>query len=137
MQMPMSHVLDACAVIAFLRDEEGAETVEAMLENNECFIHSINLYEVYKDVLLNGRATEDARAIIDDLSPVLGRLAHCSDDEMRRAAEIKVRYRGQRLAIPDAIGVAAAEHRRWIFVTSDHAELDRLESDGFPVAFFR
>jgi PIN domain nuclease of toxin-antitoxin system len=41
-------ILDACAVIAFLRDEPGGELVENYLINETytCFIHAINLCEV-------------------------------------------------------------------------------------------
>jgi PIN domain nuclease of toxin-antitoxin system len=41
----MNIILDACAVIAFFRDETGAENVENLLFNsdNYCLIHTINL----------------------------------------------------------------------------------------------
>ncbi len=48
-------ILDACAVIAYLRDEEGADTVESALISEECCIHAINMCEVYKDCLSRGR----------------------------------------------------------------------------------
>lgn len=43
-----SIVLDACAIIAYLRDEPGASEVADVLLNPEyqCFAHSINLCEV-------------------------------------------------------------------------------------------
>ena len=44
-------ILDACAVIAFFRDEVGADIVEDYLcdRNACCIIHSLNLCEVYYD----------------------------------------------------------------------------------------
>lgn len=47
----MNIILDACAVIAFLRDEAGADVVRETLlnEDNTCMIHLINLCEVYYD----------------------------------------------------------------------------------------
>lgn len=48
----MAIVLDACAIIAFLRDEEGADVVESALLGSECVIHAVNLCEVYKDCLV-------------------------------------------------------------------------------------
>jgi PIN domain nuclease of toxin-antitoxin system len=45
----MATVLDACAAIAFLRDEPGAEVVEAAISGEESVssIHAVNLAEVY------------------------------------------------------------------------------------------
>ena len=46
----MTLVLDACAIIAYLRDEEGADAVEAIfMDDNDCVVHAINLCEVYDD----------------------------------------------------------------------------------------
>jgi uncharacterized protein with PIN domain len=40
----MNRILDACAMIAFLRDEPGAEVVEAILTHptDRCFAHAVN-----------------------------------------------------------------------------------------------
>lgn len=45
----MIYVLDACAMIAFLKGEPGADVVEnALLDaNSQCMAHAINLFEVY------------------------------------------------------------------------------------------
>ena len=44
----MIYVLDACAMIAFLKGEAGADVVEnALLDaNSQCMAHAINLCEV-------------------------------------------------------------------------------------------
>src|SRR5688500_8661345 len=45
----MIYVLDASAMIAYLRGEQGAEVVREALADlaNQCFAHAINLCEVY------------------------------------------------------------------------------------------
>ena len=44
------HVLDACALIAYFNDEDGAAVVEDLLSrNSEVFMSAINLYEVCYD----------------------------------------------------------------------------------------
>jgi PIN domain nuclease of toxin-antitoxin system len=45
------YVLDACAIIAFLKGEAGADVVEnALLDRgSQCMAHAINLCEVYYD----------------------------------------------------------------------------------------
>lgn len=42
-------VFDACALIALLDDEPGAEVVETLLaeENRRCLVHILNVCEVY------------------------------------------------------------------------------------------
>jgi len=64
----MNVVLDASAMIAFLRDEAGAELVMSQIRRPECdvFAHALNLCEVYYDF---SRASNEATAsdAIDDL----------------------------------------------------------------------
>jgi len=57
-------VLDACAFIALLEDEPGAERVEALLQEpaNRCLIHAISACEVYYDLQRRGN-TADADSI--------------------------------------------------------------------------
>jgi|GEM_PF-3191521 len=45
----MHYVLDACALLAFLRGEEGADKIETLFldNNNRCSAHAVNLCEVY------------------------------------------------------------------------------------------
>jgi len=58
----MNVVLDASAMIAFLRDEAGAEIVMDQLQRPGCtvFAHALNLCEVYYDF---SRASGEATAI--------------------------------------------------------------------------
>lgn len=47
----MIFVLDACAMIAFLRDEPGSDVVaEALLDpGSKCYAHALNRCEVFYD----------------------------------------------------------------------------------------
>jgi uncharacterized protein with PIN domain len=58
------YVLDASAIIAYLRGEPGADAVSAILVDptHECIVHALNLCEVYYDFYrANGdRAAEGA-----------------------------------------------------------------------------
>jgi PIN domain nuclease of toxin-antitoxin system len=47
----MRYVLDACALLALIKKEDGALSVRQALEseNNVCLVHSVNLCEVYSD----------------------------------------------------------------------------------------
>jgi len=46
-------VLQACALIAYFRHEQGGDKLRELLktQNNRFFMHSINLGEVYYDTL--------------------------------------------------------------------------------------
>lgn len=47
----MSAVLDASALISFLRDEPGAEAVQNLLSLAQtCYVYALNLCEVYYDL---------------------------------------------------------------------------------------
>ncbi len=61
-------ILDACAVIAFFREEEGASVVEGYLTGNQynCMIHSVNLCEVYYD-FYRGDGEATAIAVLNHL----------------------------------------------------------------------
>jgi PIN domain nuclease of toxin-antitoxin system len=60
------YVLDACAMIAFLKGEEGADVVENALldQDSQCMAHAVNLCEVFYDFHRAGgeRAADDAIA---------------------------------------------------------------------------
>ena len=54
-------VLDACALIAFFNDEQGADRVDQLITQAEAgeaqlYVASVNLYEVYYDALRRGAA---------------------------------------------------------------------------------
>ena len=50
----MIYVLDACAMIAWLRNEPGADIVDQAIRdlNSQCLAHAINLCEVFYEALL-------------------------------------------------------------------------------------
>lgn len=66
------YVLDACALIAFFSDEEGADVVEDLLvkaEKNDIslFAHVINVLEIYYGVLRDDSA-DVARETMDRIN---------------------------------------------------------------------
>ncbi|MEQ8224401.1 MAG: PIN domain-containing protein, partial [Candidatus Eremiobacterota bacterium] len=55
----MIYVLDSCSLIAFLWDEPGSDLVEPLLMSSDtCFVHIINLCEVYYDLLRRTEAVK-------------------------------------------------------------------------------
>lgn len=122
----MDHVLDACAMIAFLRGERGADGVAALLSNPEhtCYAHAVNLCEVFYDFV---RASDlrTARSALRDLS----RVGVISRRDMGRrfwqqVGELKGTIR--RVSLADCFAIALAQSLNAPVVTSDHGEFDAL-----------
>jgi len=66
----MTLVLDACAIIAYLRDEEGADVVESvLLGDNACVAHAVNVCEVYYDCLRRDD-TAQTDEFLEDLASI-------------------------------------------------------------------
>jgi uncharacterized protein with PIN domain len=119
-------VLDACAVVAFLEDEPGAEIVEALLLDGDhrCVIHGINACEVYYDLY---RRTGEERA--NKLAKVLADHGVAVEESLsaglwQAAGKIKAEWR--RVSLADCVALALAIRDGGTLVTSDHHELDRI-----------
>lgn len=133
----MSYVLDACAMIAYLNGESGAQLVDEMLKDagRECFAHSINLCEVYYDAL---RAADEAtadQAITDLLDAGVIERDEMDSSLWRQAGKIKS---GGRISIADAFCAALAQRVGGEAVTADRREFEPLAAAGVcDVVFIR
>jgi PIN domain nuclease of toxin-antitoxin system len=130
-------VLDACAIIAFLRDEEGADIIEGVLldSNNECFVHAINLCEVYYDFL---RASDEsaAKSAISDVDLIGIVIREDLDPQLWQEAG---RYKAtERISLADCFALALTNRVGAELVTSDHHEFDPIAARGVcGIRFFR
>jgi PIN domain nuclease of toxin-antitoxin system len=134
----MNYILDGSALVAYLRDEAGAEIVERLLldTRNPCFAHAINLCEVFYDFhRANGEA--DAQSAVgrllaarvlprDDMDPAL----------WQQAGRHKAAYR--RISIADCFCIALAQKLNGEVVTCDHHEFDTIVPFNLcPIQFIR
>jgi PIN domain nuclease of toxin-antitoxin system len=126
----MDYVLDACAVLAFLNDEEGADLVEDLLNRKttgeiSLSMSIVNLLEVYYNELRDKDA-DIAQVVLDMVQhysiTVIDRI---SNFIFREAARLKVTYK---MSFADAIGLATRAELSGIFVSSDPSELEVLEN---------
>jgi len=135
----MRYVLDACAIISLIRKEDGCIQVRQVLEAEEniCYVHALNLCEVYYDCLrcygaaqtekLLSNLTEAGLVIRDDMDI----------DFWKDAGTLKARGR---ISLADCFAVALAVREDARLLTSDYHEFDPLlETPGFPakVQFIR
>lgn len=132
------YIFDACAIIALLDAEPGAEVVEALLadESHRCVVHLLNVCEVYYHVY---RRTDRRRA--DKLRGVLERYGFEIEDSLvpalwQEASQLKAEWR--RVSLVDCFAVALAIREKATLVTSDHHELDPIAAAGLcPFRFIR
>jgi predicted nucleic acid-binding protein len=131
------YVLDACAMIAYLKGEQGGATVDRLLQDrrNTCYAHAINLCEVYYDFIRRADETTAEQVIADLAANGVAERGDLDPAIWRYAGKLKA---GRRLSLADAIGLALAQRLGAEFVTSDHHEFDALASAGIsPILFIR
>ena len=125
------YVLDACALIAYLNDELGAEIVEELLSlartsQIELYLAAVNAYELYYDCLK--RDPQTAQQLLDDIYALPLTVVESLDRSvMLNAGDYKVAYR---VSLADSIALGLAKHLKAHVVSSDHQEFDPLERDG-------
>lgn len=119
-------IMDACALIAYIKNEVGAATVEALLADatNQCVVHSINLCEVYYGIL---RAEDEptAQAVLGQLNEIRIIQYHDMDTEFWQIAG-RIKAEWHRISLADCFAVALALRLDGSVVTSDHGEFDPL-----------
>ena len=133
----MSYVLDACAVIAFERQEAGADVVERYLvEDSVCWMHAINLCEVYYDFLRFG-GSEAAMKVVQDLNGFNVQFYTEMDDSLWKAA---ARYKAdlRRISLADCFALALTKQLNATLLTSDRKEFSAVREKGLcRVQFIR
>jgi predicted nucleic acid-binding protein len=134
------YVLDACALIAFLDNEDGADKVNTLIKRGNdgeiiLYMSSINVFEVYYDRLKRDRVlAHDFRSTFSALSI---QVLHIEETPLfAEAGRLKAAYR--KISTADALGLATASCLDAIFVTSDHHELDAIDQkEAIEFLWFR
>jgi predicted nucleic acid-binding protein len=135
------YILDACALIAYLDDEEGADIVEDILDQarkNEITLtmNAANLIEVYYDHI-RAVGVKQADAAIQDIYNTfpISIIEILNPDIVREAARFKA---VGKMSFADTILVATAVCTGATVVTCDHAELEPVEKQGIvPILWIR
>ena len=105
----MIFVLDASALIAFLRGEPGAETVaEALLDpESQCYAHALNLCEVFYDFERAANRHEAQKAVSDLTRMGVIEDACLAPPVWQAAGSLKARLR--RVSLADCFAIELAE----------------------------
>lgn len=131
-------VFDACALIALLRSEAGAQCLEGLLidPSVECSIHAINLCEAAYDAMRR-QSNLDLAGWTADIEAFGLRVDWIIDPGLfAEAAALKVHWR--RVSLADCFALVLARRLGGTLLTSDHHEMDPMVAAGVnDIVFFR
>lgn len=133
----MIYVMDASAMISYLRGETGADVVEKVIIDitNQCLAHSINLCEVYY-IFHRDSGEAAAESAIKDLKTV-GIIERSEFDEAFWKEAGKLKAKGG-VSLPDCYAITLTNRVGGTLLTSDHHEMDRIAAAGIcSITFFR
>jgi PIN domain nuclease of toxin-antitoxin system len=133
----LNHIVDACAMLAYLKGEDGAHVVDALLLDpaERCFAHSVNLCEVYYYFLRRSDEKTARQAVADLYADGVIERKDMSRRFWQRVGEHKARGR---ISLADCFCIALAQHLSAELVTTDHHEFDPLVPLGLcPIHFIR
>jgi len=135
----MTYVLDACALVALINGEEGAQAVDNLFQQAvkgeiKVYMSIINLLEVCYGFIgdIGVTKTQEIMKKIDETPLVI--ISTISQQTYHEAARIKGTHR--KLSLADSVGIATAAEFDGTFVTSDHHELDAIASKETAINFF-
>ena len=131
-----THIVDACALIAYFKEEEGHERFAELLvdEENVLAIHATNLCEVYYGYLRSDGA-DRADEAWQRATEILGVIDTLDLQFIKRVGRWKVDYS---LGLADAFAAATAEMNACSLVTTDRNDFGAIEAAGaLEIAWLR
>jgi len=136
--MKETFVLDACALIAFLDDEEGADKVEDILRKarrNECaiYMNKLNILEIYYGIFREDSKEKAEKTLSKILALPIIVIDRLKDDVFKEAGRLKATYK---ISLADSIVLAEAKIRKASILTTDHHEFDPIDKEeGEEIVF--
>jgi PIN domain nuclease of toxin-antitoxin system len=133
----MIYVLDACAMIAYLNNEPGADVVEAALIDpaNQCCAHGINLCEVFYQFHRAGGESAAIGAISDLHS--MNMIERSDFDQAFWLDTGRLKANGG-VSLADCFAVTLTNRLGGVLLTSDHHEMDKIAAAGIcNITFIR
>jgi PIN domain nuclease of toxin-antitoxin system len=119
------YVFDACAVLAFIKEERGMEIVKNAIESDaEVFLHAVTLLEIYYNIVKEiGRNNADLffEQIVKTKIKIIYEI---TESTIKYAGYFKSKYK---ISLGDSFVVATAKLFDATIVSSDHHELDIIE----------
>jgi PIN domain nuclease of toxin-antitoxin system len=131
------YILDACALLALLRDEPGADVVaniinDANVGEASISIHKANLLEVYYDLRRVVGKVEADLFLTEFKKQPITIIPDISDALFEEAGRLKSLYR---ISFADTFALAAASISGGMVLTADHHEMDKVEQSEPNIKF--
>lgn len=125
-------VLDACALIAYLRKEEGHQKVIELFDKAtdleaKVFMHLASFSEVYYDFWRVSDETVAEKVASDLLFLPIELIENISMQMTRKIGYFKTSYK---ISFADSFVLATAKLHNARVVTCDHHEFDPIEKNG-------
>ncbi len=120
----MPFVLDACGMIAFVREAPGAEIVVRLLTNGQCVAHALNMCELYYDFFRAANRQTASDAVSDLLSLGLAIREDMDREFWQEVGRLKAEIK--RISLADCCTIALTERINGTLATSDHHEFDPI-----------
>ena len=140
----MIYVIDSSALIAFLWKEQGGLLVKDLISNfnNNCFIHALNLCDVYYDFIRRtevNKADEVIEKVFNFLTvryDLLYIYNHIDIDFFKQAGKYKAELK--RISLADCFCLTLGKKIGGTLVTADHHEFDKINTLNIvPLLFIR
>jgi len=124
------YVLDACALVALIKGEQGADVVRNVIYKNVrgsaiILMHEINLLEVYYG-FFRERGKNYANRKLEQCVEFFTTIQGLTSSVFTEAGRLKVTYK---LSLADAIFLAQASISNGTVLTADHHEMDIVEQN--------
>jgi len=123
------YVIDACALIAFFQNEPGGDKLRELfkLPENEFFMHSVNLTEVYYDAIyVSGK--EKAQELFEKIGELPIKILWDLEILLiKLVGKYKTSYK---ISFADSFVLAVAEKEGAIVISTDHHEFNTVEKAG-------
>jgi len=120
-----THIVDASALIAYFKGEEGHDKFADLLldERNILAMHTVNLCEVYYNYLRSDglEKAEEAWARANEILRILNKI---DGQFMKRVGRWKVNHN---LPLGDAFAASTAEENACPLITTDHNDFRGVE----------
>jgi PIN domain nuclease of toxin-antitoxin system len=133
----MIYILDASAIIAWLRNETGADVVEQAVRDSgaQSLVHAINLCEVFYDACRNAGEAR-AQSVVSDLAAA--GVAERNDFDQAFWMDAGRLKAGGGISLADCFAVTLTNRAGGTLLTSDHHEMDKIAATGIcSITFIR
>ena len=127
-------LLDASAILGYLNDEPGKETIETLLLQGDACISVVNVAEVITKLCDWGMSAEEGQAIMDKLAL---HIEPFTPDIARETARLRPLTRELGLSLGDRACLATASVCRYSVVTGDRPWLKLATTLALDIINFR